>query len=49
MLDVRSTFGHDLPRRLLIYAFAAALGRARVLAAARLPAHNQAIPCRTSP
>src|SRR3954447_10736749 len=35
VLDVHATHGHDLPKRLRIYAFAAALGGQRVLDAAK--------------
>ena len=37
VLDVRATHGHDLPKRLRIYAFGAALGGQRVLDAATHP------------
>jgi len=44
ILDVRATHGHDLPRRLRIYAFGAALGGQRVLDAATLLADQSNIP-----
>jgi hypothetical protein len=44
ILDVRATHGHDLPKRLLIYAFGAALGGQRVLDAATVLATQSAIP-----
>jgi len=44
ILDVRATHGHDLPRRLRIYAFGAALGGQRVLDAATLLASQSNIP-----
>src|SRR5205814_4345604 len=44
ILDVRATHGHDLPRRLRIYAFGAALGGQRVLDAAALLASQSNIP-----
>lgn len=44
VLDVRATHGHDLPRRLLIYAFGAALGGQRVLDAATILAGQSSIP-----
>jgi pimeloyl-ACP methyl ester carboxylesterase len=44
VLDVRATMGHSLPRSLLIYAFGAALGGARVLTAATLLAQQSHIP-----
>ena len=46
MLDVRATHGDDLPRRLRIYAFGAALGGERVLDAARALAKQSGIPKR---
>ena len=45
-LGLRPTHGDDLPRRLRIYAFAAALGGARVLDAARTLARQSGIPRR---
>jgi hypothetical protein len=47
VLDVRATHGHDLPRRLLVYAFGAALGGQRVLDAAAILATQSSIPLRT--
>jgi hypothetical protein len=44
ILDVRATHGHDLPRRLRIYAFGAALGGQRVLDAATILASQSNIP-----
>ena len=44
VLDVRATHGRDLPRKLRIYAFGAALGGQRVLAAARVLARQSHIP-----
>jgi len=44
ILDVRAIHGHDLPRRLKIYAFGAALGGQRVLAAATILAQQSNIP-----
>jgi hypothetical protein len=44
VLDVRATHGADLPRRLRIYAFGAALGGQRVLDAARALAAQSHIP-----
>jgi pimeloyl-ACP methyl ester carboxylesterase len=44
VLDVRATHGADLPKRLLIYAFGAALGGARVPAAATQLAAQSQIP-----
>ena len=44
VLDVRATHGADLPRRLRIYAFGAALGGQRVLDAARALAAQSRIP-----
>jgi len=44
ILDVRATHGHDLPRRLKIYAFGAALGGQRVLDAATILAQQSRIP-----
>ena len=46
VLDVHSTRGHALPRGLRIYAFGAALGGTRVLAAARILAKQSHIPAR---
>jgi hypothetical protein len=46
VLDVRATHGDDLPRRIRIYAFGAALGGDRVLNAARLLARQSGIPRR---
>jgi hypothetical protein len=46
VLDVRATRGDDLPRRLRILAFGAALGGKRVLDAARLLARQSDIPRR---
>lgn len=46
VLDVRATKGHDLPRKLRIYAFGAALGGTRVLDAARALAKQSDIPRR---
>jgi hypothetical protein len=46
VLGVRATHGHDLPRRLRIYAFGAALGGNRVLDAARALARQSGIPSR---
>jgi hypothetical protein len=46
VLGVRATHGDDLPRRLRIYAFGAALGGSRVLDAARLLAQQSGIPRR---
>src|SRR4051794_25986632 len=46
VLDVRATHGADLPRRLRIYAFAAALGGSRVLDAARSLARKSHVPAR---
>ncbi|HZP40533.1 MAG TPA: hypothetical protein VFD84_03375 [Candidatus Binatia bacterium] len=43
ILDVRATHGHDLPKRLRIYAFGAALGAERVLDAARILAEQSGI------
>jgi pimeloyl-ACP methyl ester carboxylesterase len=43
VLDVRATHGHDLPKRLRIYAFGAALGGARVLDAAKILADQSGI------
>jgi hypothetical protein len=43
ILDVRATHGHDLPKRLLIYAFGAALGGQRVLDAAKVLADQSQI------
>ena len=44
MLDVRATHGDDLPKRLRIYAFGAALGGQRVLDAATALASQSGIP-----
>lgn len=44
VLDVHATHGHDLPKRLRIYAFGAALGGQRVLDAARALAAQSGIP-----
>ena len=44
VLDVRATHGHDLPKRLRIYAFGAALGGQRVLDAATILADQSSIP-----
>jgi len=44
ILDVHATHGHDLPKRLRIYAFGAALGGQRVLDAARNLAQQSGIP-----
>ncbi len=44
VLDVQSTMGHDLPHRLLIYAFAAHLGGTGVLTATRILAQQSGIP-----
>jgi hypothetical protein len=44
VLGVRATHGHDLPHRLRIYAFGAALGGERVLDAARALAQQSHIP-----
>jgi len=46
VLDVRATHGDDLPRRLRILAFGAALGGTRVLDAARVLARQSDIPRR---
>jgi hypothetical protein len=46
VLDVRATHGDDLPKRLRIYAFGAALGGQRVLDAARILASQSGIPDR---
>jgi hypothetical protein len=46
VLNVRAIHGHDLPRDLRLYAFGAALGGARVLAAARVLARQSGIPRR---
>jgi hypothetical protein len=46
VLDVRATHGDDLPKRLRIYAFGAALGGERVLDAARNLARQSGIPKR---
>jgi hypothetical protein len=46
ILDVRATHGDDLPKRLRIYAFGAALGGERVLEAARILARQSGIPKR---
>jgi pimeloyl-ACP methyl ester carboxylesterase len=44
ILDVRATHGRDLPRRLLVYAFGAALGGQRVLDGATVLAEQSGIP-----
>ena len=44
ILDVRAIHGHRLPRRLMIYAFGAALGGQRVLDAATILAQQSDIP-----
>ena len=44
VLDVRATHGKDLPKRLRIYAFGAALGGTRVLDAATILASQSGIP-----
>jgi pimeloyl-ACP methyl ester carboxylesterase len=46
VLDVHTTMGHKLPRNLRIYAFGAALGGARVPAAAKQLARQSHIPLR---
>jgi hypothetical protein len=46
VLGVRATHGDDLPRRMRIYAFGAALGGERVLDAARILARQSGIPRR---
>jgi hypothetical protein len=46
VLDVRATHGHDLSKRLRIYAFGAALGGQRVLDAAKNLAKQSGIPKR---
>ena len=46
VLGVRATHGHDLSKRLRIYAFGAALGGQRVLDAAKLLASQSGIPKR---
>jgi hypothetical protein len=46
VLDVRATHGDDLPSRIRIYAFGAALGGDRVLEAARILARQSGIPRR---
>jgi hypothetical protein len=46
ILDVHAIHGHDLPKRLLIYAFGAALGGQRVLDAATILAQQSGIPLR---
>ena len=46
VLDVHATHGRDLPRRLKIYAFGAALGGQRVLDAAKALAAQSRIPAR---
>src|SRR3954454_15925407 len=46
VLGVHATHGHDLPRRLRIYAFGAALGGQRVLDATRALAKQSKIPAR---
>ncbi len=44
ILDVHATHGHDLPKRLRIYAFGAALGGQRVLDAAQNLVDQSGIP-----
>ena len=44
VLDVHATHGHDLPKRLRIYAFGAALGGQRVLDAAQRAGAQSGIP-----
>ncbi len=44
ILDVHATHGHDLPKKLRIYAFGAALGGQRVLDAATILAGQSGIP-----
>jgi pimeloyl-ACP methyl ester carboxylesterase len=44
VLNVHATHGHDLPKRLRIYAFGAALGGQRVLDAAKVLAAQSGIP-----
>jgi len=46
ILDVHAIHGHDLPQRLMIYAFGAALGGQRVLDAATILAQQSGIPAR---
>jgi pimeloyl-ACP methyl ester carboxylesterase len=46
VLDVHATHGHDLSKRLRIYAFGAALGGQRVLDAAKILAQQSGIPKR---
>jgi pimeloyl-ACP methyl ester carboxylesterase len=46
VLDVHATMGHKLPKRLMIYAFGAQLGGARVLQAAQLLAAQSKIPAK---
>jgi pimeloyl-ACP methyl ester carboxylesterase len=46
VLDVHATHGKDLPKRLRVYAFGAALGGQRVLDAARILAQQSGIPKR---
>jgi hypothetical protein len=46
VLGVHAVHGHDLPRRLRMYAFAASLGGERVLAATRALATQSGIPRR---
>jgi hypothetical protein len=46
ILEVRATHGDDLPKRMPIYAFGAALGGERVLEAARILARQSGIPKR---
>ena len=46
VLGVRATHGHDLPKRLRMYAFGAALGGTRVLDATRALARQSGIPRR---
>jgi hypothetical protein len=44
VLDVHTTHGHDLPRRLRIYAFGAGVGGPGVLATARVLANQSRVP-----
>jgi len=44
LLDVKAVHGHDLPRRMRIYAFGAALGGEGVLATARILAQQSGLP-----
>ena len=46
VLDVHATHGHDLPRKLRMYAFGAALGGSRVLDSTRALAKQSGIPSR---